>query len=105
MQLRPLLLAATLGLAATGTLASPATDARTRVGINVNLAPPPPRAEHVVVRPGYAWVPGYWRMVGHRYVWVGGHYERARVGFTYRPARWVRVGPRWQFHAGHWARR
>ena len=104
MIVRPLLLAATLGLATVGSLAAPAASARVLVGLNVNLAPPPPRVEHVVVRPGYAWVPGYWRWNGRTHVWVGGYYVRARPGYAYRPARWEHVGPRWRFHAGYWAR-
>ena len=73
MMLRPLLLSAALGLAALGgSLHSSDAQAQVRVGIGVNLAPPPPRYERVVVRPGYVWAPGYWQMRGRRHVWVAG---------------------------------
>ena len=75
------------------------------VAVSVAFAPPPPRAERVVVvRPGHAWIPGYWRWNGTRHVWVAGAWTYARPGYRYVPARWARVGPVWRFHAGYWRR-
>ncbi|HEX6834643.1 MAG TPA: hypothetical protein VF132_13985 [Rudaea sp.] len=66
--------------------------------------PPAPVVEHVVVRPGYTWVPGYWRWTGYRYAWVGGYWGPVRVGYHYMPARWVSCGPHWCYHGGRWVR-
>ena len=71
---------------------------------SVAVAPPPPRAEHVVVRPGYVWTGGYWRWTGARHVWVSGYWTPARRGYRYVPARWAHAGPAWRFHAGYWRR-
>jgi hypothetical protein len=89
-------LALVLGLMATA-------PASARV-VAVAVAPPPPRAERVVVRPGHAWVGGYWRWTGVRHVWVGGYWAPARAGYRYVPARWAHAGPGWRFHAGYWRR-
>lgn len=75
--------------------------AQVSVGISIG-APPPPRI--VAVRPampgpGYAWVDGYWYVVGHRYRWHDGYWTRA----PYPAARWV--VPRWEggrYYAGYW---
>ena len=101
-----LLLSAALGLVAVGgAVHSSTADAAVRVGIGVNLGPPPaPRYERVVVRPGFVWAPGYWQAHGRRYVWVPGHYERVRRGYAYRPAAWYRHGAAWRFRSGVWVR-
>lgn len=78
--------------------------ARTWVDVSVGIAPPAPRFERVVVRPGYAWSPGYWRWNGACHVWVGGYWLPARAGYRYVGAAWVRVGPAWHFRAAHWSR-
>jgi len=72
---------------------------------SVAIAPPLPRAERVVVRPGYAWVGGYWRWTGVRHVWVGGYWTHARPGYRHAAARWVHAGPAWRFHGGYWRHR
>lgn len=70
-------------------------------------APPPPAEiqERVVIRPGYAWTPGYWRwdIGGRRYAWVRGTYVHERPGFVWVRAHWQR-GPRgaWFFQQGYW---
>jgi hypothetical protein len=75
-------------------------------GPHVQGAPPAPRIEPVVARPGMVWTPGYWRWDGGRYDWVGGNYVPARPGWTWAPYRWVQ-GPRggWHLQQGHWQRR
>jgi hypothetical protein len=106
MNLRPLLLSAAIGLAALGgTLHTSDAQARGHVAVSVRVAPPPPRYERVVVRPGYVWTPGYWRWNGRRHVWIAGHAVPVRHGYVYRPARWYRSGPAWRFHTGAWVRR
>ena len=93
---------ALIGLLCLGAAAS--AEARTFVDLDINVAPPAPRYERVVVRPGYVWTPGYWRWDGHgHHVWVGGIYVRERPGHHWVPAHWVQ-GPRggWHFVGGHW---
>jgi hypothetical protein len=84
-------------------VAAPAS-ARTFVDVSIGVPPPPMRVEHVVVRPGYTWAPGYWRWNGGSHVWVGGYWVAARPGYRYAPARWVHEGPAWRFHTGYWHR-
>lgn len=106
MNLRPLLLSTVLGLAAIGGgVHSPDAHACGHVGLSINLAPPPPRHERAIVRPGYVWTPGVWRWNGRRHVWVRGYYVPERPGYAYRPAYWRQYGPRWRLHAGYWVRR
>ncbi len=93
-------IALAVGLAA---LAAPAA-ARPYVGVSIGVAPPPLRVEHVGVRPGYTWAPGYWRWSGGRHVWAGGYWVAARPGYRYASARWVHEGPAWRFHRGYWHR-
>jgi hypothetical protein len=82
--------------------AAPSAFAYAVVGVSVGFAPPPPRAERVVVvQPGRAWIPGYWRRNGARYVWAAGYATYARPGYRYVPARWIRTGPAWRFHVGY----
>ncbi|MCE5233913.1 MAG: hypothetical protein ABFC67_15180 [Mizugakiibacter sp.] len=104
MSIRHLVFASFLGLAALGAAHAPGAAARTYVDVRINVAPPPPRVERVIVRPGYVWVPGYWRWDDHvrRHVRVDGYYVHARPGYRYVPARWVHEGPAWRFHAGYW---
>ncbi len=105
MTTRTLALIGLLCLGAAGTTYTPPAEARTFVDLDVNVAPPAPRYERVVVRPGYTWAPGYYRYAGGRHVWYGGRYMRERAGYHWQPAHWVQ-GPRggWHFLAGHWRR-
>lgn len=106
MPLRPLLLSAALGLiAGAGLLHGNPAQARGHRVVSVRLAPPPPRHERVVVRPGFVWIPGYWRWHGGRHAWIAGYSAPARAGYVHRPARWRRQGPAWRFHHGYWQRR
>ena len=62
----------------------------------VRTAPPGPRHESVPhARRGYEWLPGYWNWNGHRYIWMRGHWERARHNMT--PHRTKRT-PRVELH-------
>jgi hypothetical protein len=92
-----------LGIAA----ASIATLGSTRAlaELVVRIAPPPIRQEVVpVLRPGWAWQPGYWNWTGRRYVWVGGHRVHARRGQHWAPNRWAEDHGRWRMERGHWDR-
>ena len=105
MSVRPLLLASLLGSALAGGLLATPAQARSVVELSVQTAPPPPRFERVVVRPGHVWAPGYWRWNGRRHVWVAGHYVVARPGYVYVGPRWVHGGPGYRFHDGYWMHR
>jgi hypothetical protein len=84
---------------------APSAFAHAVVGVSVGFAPPPARAERVVVaHPGRAWIPGYWRWNGAHYAWAAGYTTYARPGYRYVPARWVRSGSAWRFHVGYWSR-
>ncbi len=69
----------------------------------VNVAPPAPRIEPIVQRPGFVYATGYWRWNGANYTWVAGHYERMQPGRRWVQPHWSR-GPngRWHFEPGHW---
>lgn len=102
MIIRALALTGLLSLSAGAALYTPPAEARTFV--SVRIAPPAPRYERVVVRPGYIWAPGYWRWNGRRYVWAQGRYMGARPGWAWRPGHWVRRGGGWFYREGHWTR-
>ena len=106
MTTRKLILPVLLTLAALGTFQAPPAQARGFVALSVGIAPPPPRVERMVVRPGWVWAPGWWRWAPRlrHYVWVRGHWMPARPGWHWVGPRWVPRGPRWVFRAGHWAR-
>jgi len=72
-------------------------------GIDIAVAPPPPRVVPVPARrPGFVWAPGYYRWDGHRHVWVDGHFVRERRGSHWVPERWVEHHGRYRFMPGHW---
>jgi len=94
-------------LIAAGSLGACVVEPRGRaVGyVDIDVAPPPARV--VVVpdpRPGYVWVPGYWRWTGSRHEWVDGRWMRERHGRHWEPAHWEQRGNRWHFEEGHWSR-
>jgi hypothetical protein len=100
-----------LGLGAATALYTPpaiaAGQVRVGVGVDIGVAPPPPRFVRAPPpRRGYVWAPGYWRwdVRAHRHVWADGYWVRARPGYRYRPAHWVRHGRQWRFRQGYWAR-
>ena len=89
---------------ATGSIATMGITPAT-ADIYVRVGPPPPRHEVVpVVRPGWAWQPGYWNWNGHRYVWTNGHRVRAHRGAHWVPHRWQQDHGRWRMDRGHWDR-
>lgn len=88
-------------------------DLRFQIGdmsIGVDFGPPPaPVVEYVPVAvPGHVWAPGHWASNGHRHVWNGGRWERARPGYRHvaghweqRGGRWYRAPARWDAHNSH----
>ncbi|MGH8042831.1 MAG: YXWGXW repeat-containing protein [Rudaea sp.] len=105
MMVRKLALAAALGVAGIGAGFAPTVSARVVVGIGLPLfAPPAPIVERIGIRPGYVWIPGYWRWGGVRYVWVGGYWTPPRHGYRWVAPRWVGCGPHWCYHRGYWHR-
>lgn len=102
--IRHLALIGLICLGTAGTVYTAPVQARTYVDLDINVAPPAPRYERVVVRPGYVWAPGYWRWDGHgHHVWIRGGYVRERMGHHWVNAHWQQ-GPRggWHFVPGHW---
>jgi hypothetical protein len=87
-----------------GVAYTPPVQARTFV--DINIAPPAPRYEAVVVRPGYVWTPGYYRYNNRyrRQEWVGGVYVAERPGYRWRAHRWAQHNGRWRFQEGGWDR-
>lgn len=80
MALRPLLLAAVVGIAALGAFHTPAAQARGYVSISVGS--PAPYYGHQYRnqrhRPGHAWVPAHWVSSYRGRVWVPGQYVRVQ---------------------------
>lgn len=68
-------------------------------------APPPPREEVVVSRPGYVWIHGHWNHNGGRWAWQGGSYERERANQVYVEGRWERRGRGQVWVDGGWRAR
>lgn len=102
MIIRTIALTGLLVLGAGATMYTPPAEARTF--ISVRVAPPPPRHERMVVRPGYAWAPGYWRWNGRRYVWASGRYMTSRPGLIWHPGHWAHRGGGWAYREGFWGR-
>jgi hypothetical protein len=68
-------------------------------------APPAPREEVVVSRPGYVWIHGHWHHDRGHYVWRGGYYERERPGYSYVEGRWEKHGKKHVYVEGRWEHR
>lgn len=77
--------------------------------VSVSIGVPPPAVVYErpgqAPNPGWVWVEGYWKPVGHHYRWVRGHWEQP----PYEGAYWThphydhyRRG--WVLHEGHWDR-
>jgi len=73
--------------------------------VYVRVGPPPPVVERPIPAPGrgYAWIAGYHRWDGHRYIWapgrwvvpprpraewVPGHWDSRPRGYIWVPGRW-----------------
>ena len=109
MTTRAFALAGLLCLGTVGGMAYvPPVEARTYVDVGIDIAPPAPREERIVVRRGYVWTPGYyrWNEGVRQHEWVAGTYVAERPGYVWRPHRWER-GPEghWHFIEGGWDRR
>ena len=90
------------GVAATSIPAC-ATSGRAVVVAQVEEAPPAPREEYVVYRPGYVWIHGNWvRGYNNDWRWRSGYYVRERPGYVYQPGRWERRGRQYIFVDGGW---
>jgi len=51
-------------------------------------APPAPREETAVARPGHVWVHGHWVRSGSHWKWLPGHHEAERPGHVYVDGHW-----------------
>ncbi|HUI65355.1 MAG TPA: hypothetical protein VL126_10970 [Bacteroidota bacterium] len=86
--------------------AAPVSVAQVRVGIGIQIGPPPARQEVVLPRPTYpaVWVRGYWSWDpgARRHVWVPGKWVAERPGYRWVDGGW-RHGPRgWVWTEGRW---
>jgi hypothetical protein len=98
MSIQTMVLAVALGLAAS---ALPKLGYTTYV--EVDAAPPPPRAEATPeAKSGHIWVPGYWGWSGSQHVWVNGQYVPERLHHHWVAARWEHRGTHWYFQDGTW---
>jgi len=69
-------------------------------------APPPPASVAVLGKAPssrYVWVPGYYKGVHRRYVWMAGRWALPpRPGAAWVPPRWVARSGGYVFVAGYW---
>lgn len=65
-------------------------------------APPPPRVETVVMRPGFIWVRGRWVWNNGQWMWNDGHWERERAGYAWTEGQWEQRGNQWVWVEGRW---
>ena len=65
-------------------------------------APPPPREEVVVARPGHVWVRGHYGYRHRHYVWTRGRYVHERPGYTWRDGGWDHRERAYEWHPGRW---
>lgn len=91
-----LLIAASLALPATASMAPVVDDAPT--------APPSDVRYDVKIgkRPGYTWVQGHWTWDGTHYIWVAGRWIRNRPGYHWVADAWAQSGEKWHDTPGHW---
>lgn len=74
--------------------------------VEVDDAPPPPRAEVIPLRPGggHVWVPGYWYWTGSRYIWHAGYWSVPPAqGHVWVPSGWVHHHGRYRYVPGRWS--
>jgi hypothetical protein len=84
-----------------------ASPAFSQVHLNINIGPPPPRREVIVVAPypGAMWVPGYhvYSAPASGYVWVPGSWQRPpREQVVWIQPRYVRQGDHYDYYEGRW---
>lgn len=78
-------------------------------GLDVRIttgAPPRPRYERRIARPGagYVWIGGFWDWDGGRWRWISGRWERRAVSDAYWIApRYVRSERAYIYEPGHWS--
>jgi hypothetical protein len=76
--------------------------------IILRTAPPQPRREVIVQRPGpderWVWQKGHWREYHHQYAWVPGRWiERPYRHASWVEPQWVQRPHRgWVYVQGHW---
>lgn len=70
--------------------------------VEVDEAPPPPRAVVVETRPGFVWIEGRWYRSGNRWVWMDGHWENERAGYVWEQGRWETRGRGHVWVEGRW---
>lgn len=71
----------------------------------VDSAPPAPRHETVVFKPGHVWVDGHWTRSGRDWRWRDGYHERERSNQVYVRGRWERQGRNHVWVDGGWRAR
>lgn len=64
--------------------------------------PPAPPVEVIQARPGFAWIPGYYRWTSDAYVWVPGRLEAGHDGERFVPGAWTLRGAIYVYNAGAW---
>ena len=106
MSTKKLLVSVMIAAGTLGAVTTPLPSvAASRVDIQLNFGPPPPRFEVVPApRRGYIWSPGYWAWDGYRHVWVVGHWEPFRPGYAYYAPGWVQRDGRWHYRSSRWDR-
>lgn len=75
--------------------------------VYVVKAPPAPKV--IVVKTpaphiNDAWVNGYWRWHGGRYVWVNGYWVKPRRGHIWIQGHWAKRPRGWIWVEGYWRR-
>ena len=84
------------------------TLAQLHVGVGINIGPPTPVHEEIVVvkpYPNAVWIPGYYRWApkSRQYVWVKGRWGRApHAHMVWVPGRWEQRNKEWVFFQGRW---
>ncbi len=72
----------------------------------IRTAPPPPRSVAIVgvaPTPRHIWIPGYYKGVNGRYVWVAGRWMiPPRPGVVWVPPHWAPRPGGYVFVPGHW---
>lgn len=102
--LKKILIAGLIALGSISCAAAPARagDVEVTVAPIALVAPPPPRVETVVVRPGYVWSHGHYYWNSTRYVWIPGRYVTYRHGYVWNHPRYVYRANRYYYVRGHY---